>query len=234
MSIIRFPYRNRNGDIGISKTVCSRQLYISRGQFFSMPRRDKIRTHVVPINKDSLASLVEKTFQKRRSSLRFPKRPSGFHDNRPPVVKILDSRNCFVTIPSTPLSPPKKDKFMATRGTNEFNSPCECGYNKRGNSGESCYKLRGSPVATIAYDWSTRGTTFSPFFLFRFSFLFSSSFRWHFRRYTYIPFVAVIFRARVVMFLLYITGEVQVRTRMKTKFARSHRDRPENWTVLTP
>lgn len=100
---------------------------------------------------------------------------------------------------------------------------------QEGNSGESCYKLKGSAVATIAYDWSTRGTTFSPFFLFRFSFLFSSSFRWHFRRYTYVPFVTIIFRARVVMFLLYITGEVQVRTRMKTKFARSHRDRPENW-----
>lgn len=90
-----------------------------------MPRRD-----VVPINKDLLASLVEKTFQKRRSSLRFRKRSSGFHDNRPPIVKILDSRNCFVTIPLLPFRP-QKDKSMTTRGTNEFNSPCACGYNKR-------------------------------------------------------------------------------------------------------
>lgn len=120
MSIIRFPYRNRNGDIGISKTVY-RQLCISRGQFFSMPRRDKIRMHVVPINKDSLASLVEKTFQKRRSSSRFPKRPSDFHDNRPPVVKILDSRNCFVIIPSTPLSPPKKiNPWLLAERTNSI------------------------------------------------------------------------------------------------------------------
>lgn len=50
-------------------------------------------------DKQRFVSLVEKTFQKRRSS---------FHDNRPPIVKILDSRNCSVTIPSIPLSPQKR------------------------------------------------------------------------------------------------------------------------------
>ena len=91
-----------------------------------------------------------------------PKRFQG--DNRPPIAKILDSLSLSLSLSvSLPL---QKDKSIATRGMNEFNSRRACRHNKREIQSKSCHKPNGSHLMQrLLTGLSTQTTTFLLFLL---------------------------------------------------------------------